>query len=267
MRQVVAPWQQGRTFTLEGRVVRDRDATAVRIVQTDEPSSYYEELLSVRVAVGGGVATAGFAVFEKGVDYTNYLLFDMPPPVPDTGADLSLRNVESQGRGVVPEPDPRDVFVVHGRDKKMTSFFFDLLRRLGLKPLEFETLIHRSGSGSPYIGDIVRSGFEYAKACVIIFTGDESAQLREELGAEPAGLSPRLNVVFEAGMAMAMARERTIIVEVPPLRGLSDLDGIHAVRFVSGAPSERNALAGRLEAAGCRVERMGNDWLELPFPR
>ena len=73
-------------------------------------------------------------------------------------------------------------------------------------------------------------------------------------------------MILEAGMALALDRDRTIIVEVPPLRGMSDLDGIHTVRFSEGDPTERNSLANRLKTAGCKVDTKGTDWLTLEFP-
>lgn len=170
-------------------------------------------------------------------------------------------------------PDPRDVFVVHGRDSKRVAFFFDLLRRMGLNPMEFDELIERTGSAAPYIGDIVKTALDEARAVVVLFTGDDMAHLRHDL-AKPDEDSektpkpqPRPNVILEAGMALALDRSRTIIVEVPPLRGMSDLYGIHAVRFVSGDAVEKNRLAKRLETAGCRVRTTGSDWLNLPFPQ
>lgn len=161
----------------------------------------------------------------------------------------------------------RNVFIIHGRDRQRNQFFFDLLRRVDLHPLEFEELIAKAGSGSPYIGDIVRSAFDQAQAVIALFTGDDLVHIRPEHGdhEEPTP-QPRPNVLFEAGMAIALQRDRTVIVEVPPLRGLSDLHGIHAVRFNSGSAVERNALINRLKSAGCEPNTGGTDWLDLTFP-
>jgi predicted nucleotide-binding protein len=251
---------------LGGRVIRHRDEiSAAKIIRTDQSSGHYEELRNLRNAARGVVTLAGvgFAVFSNTEEYTNELLFDMPSA--QSGGVASTMPKETD-QMVQFKPNPREVFVVHGRDIVMTTFFLDLLRRFGLQPLDFETLISRTGSTSPYIGEVVRSGFDHAKACVVLFTGDEEAQLRAALGTEAPGFLPRPNVMFEAGMAMALQRERTIIVEVPPLRTLSDLAGVHTVRFATGAPAERNNLRARLETAGCQMEKAGNAWLELPFP-
>ena len=183
-------------------------------------------------------------------------------------------NAQSDDRKETVSPNARDVFVVHGRDLARKNFFFDLLRRMNLHPLEFDELIARTGSGSPYIGDVVRSAFDQAQAVLVLFTGDDLASLQPDLLGPSDGANertatpqPRPNVLFEAGMAIALQRERTIIVEVGQLRGLSDLQGIHAVRFTNGTPEERNKLASRLRAARCDVVTDGSDWLNLPFPQ
>jgi predicted nucleotide-binding protein len=167
------------------------------------------------------------------------------------------------------EPDKRNVFIVHGRDVARNSFFFDLLRQLDLHPLEFDELIAMSGSGSPYIGDVVRLAFDEAQAVLVLFTGDDLAHLRTGLGeSEEPKPQPRPNVLFEAGMAIALQRDRTIIVEVPSLRGLSDLHGIHVLRFSTGSAEERQKLVTRLRTAGCEPNTSGTDWLTRPvFPQ
>jgi len=198
-------------------------------------------------------------------EYPESLADSAHPDFPDSFKESP--GVNPQLKGARMQPDPQEVFVVYGRDAAMSNFFFNLLRNLGLKPLEFSQLIARSKSTSPYIADVVRIGFEHAKACVVLFTGDDLVQLRPDLGADSLEPQPRPNVLLEAGMAIAMQRDRTIIIEVPPLRGLTDLGGIHAVRFTSGGPGERNDLASRLESAGCKIDRTGRDWLELPFPQ
>lgn len=68
-------------------------------------------------------------------------------------------------------------------------------------------------------------------------------------------------MLFEAGMALGLHRDRTIIVELGTLRGLSDLAGRHVAR-INNTPQKRNELANRLKNAGCAVETDGPDWYE-----
>lgn len=185
----------------------------------------------------------------------------------DLGGNSSSRDASKQQNEAVLAPNKREIFVIHGRDAAKVQFFFDLMRRLDLRPLEFDELIARSGSGSPYIGDIVRSAFDQAQAVVVLFTGDDLAHIRPELGeVEAPTPQPRPNVFLEAGMAIALQRDRTIIVEVPPIRPVSDLHGVHVIRFTTGSAEERNKLASRLRTAGCELNSNGQDWLTIKFP-
>ena len=179
----------------------------------------------------------------------------------------------AQDRAEAASPAVREVIVVHGCDASRAAFFFELLRRLDLQPVAFDELIARSGSGSPSIKELLRSAFARAQAVLILFTGDDLANLRPDLLGPTGGCrdlaptpQPRPHILFEAGVAVALEQARTIIVEVPPLRGLLNLDGVHVVRFATGGPEERHQLAGRLRAAGCELNPTGNQWLNLGFP-
>jgi len=170
-------------------------------------------------------------------------------------------------------PSPHEVVVVHGRDAARTAFFFKLLQRLNVHAVAFDELIARSGSGSPSIRQLIREAFSQAQAVIILFTGDDVANLRPDLlGASEGGgerrptPQPRPHLLFEAGVAVALQPDRTIIVEVQPLRGLLNLDGVHVVRFSSGTREERAQLVDRLRAAGCTLDTSGTHWLSLEFP-
>ena len=96
-------------------------------------------------------------------------------------------------------------------------------------------------------------------------TPDDIAQLRSEYASGPGDpeLTPtpqaRPNVLLEAGMALGLHRDRTIIVELGTLRGLSDLAGRHTVR-IDNTPEKRSELANRLKNAGCDVDTSGSHW-------
>ena len=54
-----------------------------------------------------------------------------------------------------PETDPRQVFVIHGRNEPARMGLFTFLRSIGLKPIEWSEAIAMTGQGSPYIGDVL----------------------------------------------------------------------------------------------------------------
>ena len=72
--------------------------------------------------------------------------------------------------------DPKKVFIVHGRNKAAYNAMVQFLRSLKLEPLDFDELSAKCG-GSPFIGEVVHSGINEAKAVVVIFTPDEEALL------------------------------------------------------------------------------------------
>ena len=63
-------------------------------------------------------------------------------------------------------------------------------------------------------------------------------------------------------MALATDENRTVLVSVGPVRGMSDLDGRHVVRLDNSA-ERRNDLVQRLKVAGCQPKTDGTDWIAL----
>lgn len=162
--------------------------------------------------------------------------------------------------------DPRKVFVVHGRNLVARDSMFAFLRSLGLQPIEWEQAVQLTGTGSPYIGDVLDAAFAEAQAIVVLITPDEISYLRADFAqgdhdpeTEPAAQA-RPNVLFEAGMAMGHDGKRTVLVELGKVRPFTDVIGRHTIRMDNGA-GKRKALAQRLETAGCAVDTTGGDWL------
>jgi predicted nucleotide-binding protein len=173
-------------------------------------------------------------------------------------------------RGPVPAPDlerARKVFVVHGRNEAARKAMFEFLRSIGLSPIEWSEAVKMTGEASPYIGRILDVALRAAQAIVVMLTPDDIAYLRPEYAGgeddpelEPLGQA-RPNVLFEAGIAMGHAPDRTVLVEFGKSRPFSDVAGRHALRM-DGSPRRRKELAERLLTAGCAVSMVGDDWLE-----
>lgn len=161
-------------------------------------------------------------------------------------------------------PDPKKVFVIHGRDHSLRKGLFTFLRALELQPIEWDKAKSWTGKGSPHISDVIDAGLARAQCAIALFSGDDVVQLREDLrseGEEPAPThQPRPNVIFEAGMVWGSPnRDRLIIVEAGKLRGLSDLDGVHTIR-ISNKPDKRQSLINALRTCGCDIELANHDW-------
>jgi predicted nucleotide-binding protein len=160
----------------------------------------------------------------------------------------------------------RNVLVVYGRDELLRRDLFVFLRTVGLNPLEFEEIVQQTGTASPYVLDALKLAFTNVQACVVLFSPDETVQLRPHLRSshdpEGAELQPRPNVLVEAGMAMALQPARTILVRVGKVRSFSDFDGKHYVNL-TGTAESRNKLVGKLRVAGCDPRTADDDWLTV----
>ncbi|MEO6998736.1 MAG: nucleotide-binding protein [Terracoccus sp.] len=157
------------------------------------------------------------------------------------------------------------MFVVHGRNWKARDAMFAFLRAVDLKPMEWNRAVSLSGSASPYIGQVLDAGFAHCRAVVVLITPDEITYLDEQWAADiddpdtQAGPQARANVLFEAGMALGLHPQRTVLATLGRVRLFSDIDGRHLVRL-SNEMSSRQALAARLRDAGCPVDTGGADW-------
>jgi predicted nucleotide-binding protein len=182
---------------------------------------------------------------------------------PERKAKRQIRGKQNQN---VTKPKDNSVFVVHGRNEKLRRSFFDFLRALGLKPLEWEKVVLMTRKTNPYVGEILDNTMAKVQAVVVLFSPDDEARLRPELLTRTDGRSekqlrgqPRPNVLFEAGLALGRHPDKTILVEVGKLRKFSDIAGRHVVRL-SNEYSKRNDLANRLENLGCKIDKQGTDW-------
>ena len=167
---------------------------------------------------------------------------------------------------VVEAPDTRNVFVVHGRNQEIRNSVFAFLRSINLNPIEWTEAVQHTGKGTPYVGEILDSVFTQAQAIVVVFTPDDEARLRSKFltASDPDFESnltgqARPNVIFESGLAFGQDPDRTILVEVGNLRPFSDIAGRHVVRLTNDV-ERRQALAMRLQVAGCDVSLDGVDW-------
>lgn len=159
--------------------------------------------------------------------------------------------------------DPHKVFVVYGRNDAARIAMFELLRAVGLHPLEWSELRAATGKPSPYIGEILDAGFALSQACVVLMTPDDEVRLRDEFVEDDleriVSHQPRPNVLLEAGMALDKYRDRTVIVELGRMRQVSDLGGIHTLRM-NDTREKRRELAERLRDAECDVRLEGSVW-------
>lgn len=160
----------------------------------------------------------------------------------------------------------RVVFLVHGRDHEVRDALIDLLRELDLRVLSWREAATHAGGGTPYTGDIVRAGMDLADAVLVLLTPDDIGCVRPQHRQDRDGydeLRPtgqaRLNVIFEAGMALALDRNRVVLVEVGATRALSDTAGLNIIRLRDNIESRKDLVA-RLRAANLAADTEGERW-------
>lgn len=257
------PYREGRPIVIGGRTVDPADLDRLRINVTDETSA---ELLPIvqrerREAQVQTTLPNDWYIADRGRDVTDEFITGPP------GSDLPAAPVATATDAVpVAGPDPRSVFVVHGRNRQARDAMFTFLRALGLQPIEWNEAVQATGRPTPYVGEVLDVAFARAQTVVVLMTPDDEARLRDpfhEPGDPPheTETTPqaRPNVLFEAGMAMGRDENRVVLVEFGVLRPFSDVGGRNVLRL-NNSTQRRQELAQRLEAAGAAVSTTGTDW-------
>lgn len=172
-------------------------------------------------------------------------------------------------KNALSKPDPRKIFVVHGRNSKIRDDFFMFLRTLKLEPMEWSEAIKLSGKGSPYIGEILDIALSLSQAIIVLLTPDDEVKLKDEfistddpIYEKEVTAQARPNVLFEAGMAFGRNPHKTILVQVGTIKPFSDVGGRHIIRL-DNSGIQRQEVANRLKTAGCSVSLDGKDWLRI----
>jgi predicted nucleotide-binding protein len=145
---------------------------------------------------------------------------------------------------------------------------FDFLKAVGLHPMDWTDALRSAKRPSVHISDIVTSAMAEAQAILVLFTGDDRGQLRKRFRRKSDTIfeskpmpQPRLNVVFEAGMAFGRSPQRTILVQLGhKMRPFSDISGVHIIQF-TGKREHREELREQLRLAGCAISRRTRRWL------
>ena len=259
---------------------------ASRVRESDDVSSVREKCESQRIALRNAMveravlprlraALDELSATSSGPEQVVARVGAPPVPEVDPSGDAQEAGVPAEVReavravaaDVVGPGDRRSVFLVHGRDRGAAQAMRDLLRAMRLEVIEWEHAVELTGEPSPYVGDVVFAGMKLADAVVVLLTPDDLVRLRDDLQSEDEAPEDMLvrgqarpNVIYEAGIADALGRSRTVLVEVGNVRALSDLGGRNTVRF-DGGPASRHRLAGRLRAADLQLNTGGEDWL------
>lgn len=199
---------------------------------------------------------------------------DLQADLPLTGPNVDISGIsadpvrEKPGKETsMSIPDPKKVFIIHGRNVEARHQMGIFVRALGLVPINFADLRAAMG-GTPHIDAIVEKGMAEAQGVIAVFTPDEFASLRPEYRHEhdrPEDIcrwQARPNVIFEAGMAFGRDRDRVVFVLFGNPTLFTDVAGIHLLRPTNDSKGDRSTLRMTLaEGMGCAVDALSGEWM------
>lgn len=253
----------GRSFTISPR----NKGTLSDVGMTDEAyraamSRLTDHNLLEERTIGGGCAITPFGL-QASEDES--LLDHLLPIAKTTSVKLATQD-DHRSDMTDHKPDPKKVFIIHGRNTNARKAVEQFVRSLGLTPIDFEQLA--ADSGASFIGEIVRRGLSQAQGIIALFTADEIAYLRPDYHEphdsqeDKERWQSRPNVIFEAGMAYGMAPERTILAMLGGQAKLfSDLRGIH-LTYLGNGQDARRRLREKLIGTKCDVDQRSTVWLD-----
>jgi hypothetical protein len=137
-----------------------------------------------------------------------------------------------------PGRDRSRVLLIHGHDSIGVKEVARLVERLGLEPILWQEALDRIGLMSPSVIERFRSCLDIAQGVMIVMEGG--------LGES------ELNLVFEAGLALGLAEERTVVVQLGDQTPPDDLAAVNILRLRSTEESA-GALSAALIGAGCAI--------------
>lgn len=171
---------------------------------------------------------------------------------------------------VTPQPpsgnSDRDVFLVHGRNRRIKNSMIELIEAFDLRVFEWEEAVKLTGKTLPTTMEVVIAGMNSAAAIVVLFTPDDEGRCLEEFrdpndGQHEREFTPqaRMNVIFEAGMAMHKDPGKTVLVKFGSVREMSDISGVNYIS-IRDSVDARRAIGERLDTAGAAVVMSRDKW-------
>ncbi|GAA1025327.1 MULTISPECIES: nucleotide-binding protein [Amycolatopsis] len=177
---------------------------------------------------------------------------DVSPPRREMIAPLPLK-----------VPRERTVVIFHGRDSGALYEVTLFLRSLDLYPLTWSQALALTGAGTPTIGETLDAVMKAVQAIIVLLTPDEVVYLKPRFirPDDVAGVQcqPRPNVLYEAGLALGLFPDKTVLVEFGKVRRFTDLDGRYFLQLDNDTHS-RQRLALRLRDLECAVDLDRLDW-------
>jgi predicted nucleotide-binding protein len=188
------------------------------------------------------------------------------PPAAPASAPPRVSKTSAKTRSIRTTKN-NSVFVVHGRDAQLNEDMFQFLRALNLNPLEWNQAVRATRGANPNVTAVIKNALKSAQGVVVMFSPDEEARLKKKFrgdrdSSELEGQA-RLNVVFEAGIALGAHEDKTLLIEVGYVRKISDIAGMHIPRLTDSAASRKEFAERLRDKLGLKVDMSGTSWLSV----
>jgi hypothetical protein len=126
-------------------------------------------------------------------------------------------------------------FIIQGHDSQTLGELTKFLKSVGIEVIPFFRAPSEEG-GIEAVLPKVLNGIKDASIVIVLFTPEEQSNFHDprtgafrahdDDGERLGGWQPRPNVILEAGIAVATAENKTVLVKIGPVRIPSDLAGI-----------------------------------------
>lgn len=188
--------------------------------------------------------------------HTSIVLFDSHGEILDYRRGLPM-NVETIAATAAGAPtssapatyNPRQVFVVHGRNEGEKDTVCRLLEKSGLEAIVLQERPHMGRTLIEKLEDYGSVGY-----AVVILSGDDVGGLHDEEGADHMKFRARQNVIFELGTFLGrLGRGRVCVLYKKGVEIPSDLNGLGYVEMDAGG-AWRMKLAREMDGAGVSVD-------------
>jgi predicted nucleotide-binding protein len=193
-----------------------------------------------------------------------------PVIAPPAAAPPSARPRVSKGKAktrTVRTTKNNSVFVVHGRDAALNEDMFSFLRALDLNPLEWTQAVRATKGANPNVTLVVKNALKTAQGVIVMFSPDEEGRLKTKFRGKHDSTKlegqARLNVIFEAGIALGAHEDKTLLVEVGDVRKISDIAGMYIPRLTDSAASRKEFAERLRDKLGLKVDMSGTSWLSV----
>jgi predicted nucleotide-binding protein len=250
-KNIVDPFIKSEQFLVGGCPIDAYDVIEISINETGKKSSdlidhaYKEELIDSEFDEED-------YVFDQGNNVTRKFITQLPRKIGDTKQRREL--------------EPRNIFVVHGRDYKPVEELKVMLKEFGLNPI----VLHEQPSGSRTIVEKLEKYSDVGYAFVVLTPDDEGISSndfdKEILKKGPIGrkatnaidsmlskmrVRARQNVVLEFGYFIGkLERDRICCLHKGNVELPSDMHGIVYIHFKESVNEVRGKIVKELKAAG-----------------